>query len=277
MKNERGSTMETVNQQLFISRMDANISYKTAILPLLPTGEVNILDYGGGVGGLSQIIKMSNPKAYVTIADISKEMLEIAETRGNANEYVLMPKQLPYNMFDAIILCSVLHEVEDKQQLIKDLTPSLRPGGIIIIRDGFAEESYNNKWNIIKPLDYGDAYDFYFLDCYDSIIFDLDLDFNYTEGTISGLENDLRAFVDTYTWGRESVAREKHENRLWMNKDSVTKLFSIPDKDRLNMFNLESLTFTPICQPNYFTHLQKIIKVDKMWNTHAIATIKKRK
>ena len=269
--------MDKVNQQLFISRMDANISYKTAILPLLPTGEVNILDYGGGVGGLSQIIKMSNPKAYVTIADISKEMLEIAETRGNANEYVLMPKQLPYNMFDAIILCSVLHEVEDKQQLIKDLTPSLRPGGIIIIRDGFAEESYNNKWNIIKPLDYGDAYDFYFLDCYDSIIFDLDLDFNYTEGTISGLENDLRAFVDTYTWGRESVAREKHENRLWMNKDSVTKLFSIPDKDRLNMFNLESLTFTPICQPNYFTHLQKIIKVDKMWNTHAIATIKKRK
>lgn len=268
--------MGEVNQELFISRMGENIGYKTAIIPLIPRGEVNILDYGGGTGILSQAIRMSNPWAYITIADISESMLEIARERNSADEYVLMPNRLPYKTYDVIILCSILHEVEDREKLIKELSPSLKPGGLLIIRDGYAELPVNNKWDSLKLVDFEDAYTFFTEDCYGGTIFRLDLDFNESESMIFGRLNDLRAFVDTYTWGRESVEREKHENRLWMNKESLIKLFTYSNPSKYGSeYNLNSLTCIPICQPGYFTYLEKIIKVDKMWNTHAIATIRK--
>lgn len=257
--------------------MEQNIEYKSVIIPLLPQNQyVKILDYGGGTGMLSKIIKISNPQAIVHLADTNPEMLGMAKYNHSADEYI-NPYLTPITeKYDVIILCSVLHEVEEKKRLIQKLYNNLYSFGQFIIRDGYAEDPVNNSITSYQLRHPEEAYRFYKA-CGNSIIGRLNLDFY--KDVVMGSKNDLRAFLQTYTWGWDSMEREKHENQIWLSRSAALHLF----EHKIDGFQYplkkhyfpETLEYIPICQPNYFNHMNELIVMKDMWNTHAIVNITK--
>lgn len=255
----------------YTSRMELNIEYKTILLPLIPQGEVKILDLGGGTGALSKMIKISNPLAEVHLADSSTEMLELAEENKSADKYFNVQTDEVPKDYDAIVMCSMLHEVPNRKSFVEQITRHLKPGGSIIIRDGFAESEDDNDFVVYKLIDPEDAEDFY-NSCKGTMIGKLPITF--FGGHIIGFANDVRAFLDTYTWGWDSKPRESQENKLWCSIEEVYDLFGCEEYEECK-YDLSSLLYVPICQFNYFDHMSKLIEVKNMWNTHAIIAIKK--
>lgn len=266
------------NFEEFIQRMDGNIGYKSVILPLLPKGGVNILDVGGGSGILSHQMKISNPYAHITLLDHDVEMLKIAKENKTADLYVSDMSELAYHAYDAIVLCSVLHEIPRWDSFFEKLLRYIKPGGKFIIRDGFkSENSYTfealtnshlrpKKDYFIKLKSPLEAIKF-FMDCgEESVIGRLSLEFDHKG--VYGTKDQVRSFLQTYTWGFESMYREKNENHLFATKDELYE--HIAPYVRINETTFK---YTPICQQNYFKHLNKIAEINEMWNTHFVLEV----
>lgn len=261
--------MEKKNLQDFMETMNGNISYKTAILPLLPKGRVNILDVGGGTGVLSHAIKMSNPNAHITLVDHSEEMLKTARKNNTADLYVSSIEELPKAAYDAVVLCSVLHEIPEWQKVIGASYRLLKIGGVLIIRDGY-DSSGDRPQDFHLILKNPTRAKYFFDSCDEnSIIGGLDLRFEGDQ--IIGKERDVKAFLQTYTWGLESLHREQHENHLFAT------LGDIAWGCKLAGFDMKTFKSTPICQQNYFKHLDKLVELTEMWNTHIIVKVTKNK
>lgn len=257
--------------QKFMATLDSNLGYKTAILPLLPKGKVNILDFGGGTGVLSNAIKLSNPEAHVAILDINEEMLATAKQNNTADFYCNSIESLPHQAYDAIVLCSVLHELKYWRYTLKNLQTKLRSGGIFVIRDGVRSRRYSyprESGYSVKLRNPEKAKQFFEKCETGSLISKLSIYFE--EDYLAGDIDDVRSFLQTYTWGEDALEREQHENHLFASVNEI-KSFLCDDLE----YNPDDFKATEICQQNYFKHLDKLIEVEEMWNTHMIITSKK--
>lgn len=118
--------------------------------------ELNILDIGGGQGQIA--LKLAAKGHKVTIADISKEMLELAEQ--NAIEqgltgltYIHQPLQsLPETLSETydLVLCHAVFEwLEDPQSAFQILSDFCRPQGAISLM------FYNSVGQMYSNLCYG--------------------------------------------------------------------------------------------------------------------------
>ena len=264
----------------FVQRMNSNIGYKSVILPLLPKGGVNILDVGGGAGVLSHQMKISNPHAHITLLDHDVEMLKIAKENKTADLYVSDMSELAYHTYDAIVLCSVLHEIPHWDSFFEKLLRYIKPGGKFIIRDGFKSENTATMDILMEHNSFKPKKDYriklknpleaiaFFLKCGEkSFIGKLSLQFT-DDGYVMGMKDDVRTFLQTYTWGFESMHREKNENHLFATKDELY--------ERITPYvcmNENTFKYTPICQQDYFKHLSKIAEIDEMWNTHFVLEV----
>lgn len=102
-----------------------------------------VLEVGPGPGYFSLKVASFLTAGKLVIADIQKEMLDMAEKRlakkGLTNvEYYLCDGynfNIPDNSFDAIFLITVIGEVENKEQYIKEFSRLIRPGGILSISE----------------------------------------------------------------------------------------------------------------------------------------------
>src|SRR5262249_31341833 len=108
-------------------------------------GAREYLDFGSGVG--SSAILFAKQGFHVTLADVSRTMLDFArwriERRGIQVEYIDLNHQaLPRNRFDFITAVDVCEHLADPSKELKQISRALIPGGSLVFnyRAGIDED-----------------------------------------------------------------------------------------------------------------------------------------
>jgi ubiquinone/menaquinone biosynthesis C-methylase UbiE len=124
------------------------------------------LDYGCGTGDFSIIAaKMVGEEGRVFAADYFSRQLEIVEKRStgeglNNIETILTRGNtgLPDKYIDVIWLCDVLHEIEEKRKILKELHRIIKPDGVLAIHDGMKGEVLNYTAGLFSLLEIDDKF-----------------------------------------------------------------------------------------------------------------------
>jgi SAM-dependent methyltransferase len=101
----------------------------------VPTGSAH-LDFGCYHGQFLASLAGRTPQRRVG-ADVSREAIEVAQSRAPGVEFVHLRACLPLPFgdqeFDSITLLEVLEHVDDQRGLLRELRRTLRPGGVLIV------------------------------------------------------------------------------------------------------------------------------------------------
>ncbi|MBK6793966.1 MAG: ubiquinone/menaquinone biosynthesis methyltransferase [Anaerolineales bacterium] len=108
----------------------------------------SLLDLGTGTGDLAREALTQFPKARVTAADFTLEMMRVGKKNGNLNFSSADALNLPFKekTFDAIVSGFLMRNVTDVQQALKEQHRALKPGGRIVILD-----TTRPKKNLLSP------------------------------------------------------------------------------------------------------------------------------
>ncbi len=108
----------------------------------------SLLDLGTGTGDLAREALLQEPKAKVTAADFTIEMMRVGNKNGNLEWSAADALTLPFKseIFDAVVSGFLMRNVTDIQQSLKEQYRTLKPGGRIIILD-----TTRPKKNILSP------------------------------------------------------------------------------------------------------------------------------
>ncbi|NQS76898.1 MAG: methyltransferase domain-containing protein [Peptococcaceae bacterium] len=122
----------------------------------------NVLEVGSGPGYFSAEVARIIPNGKLILTDIQEEMLKLARKRlsrrkiTNIEYHLCNGLDFPFedNKFDLIYMVTVLGEVENQEQYIKEFFRMLRPGGVLSISKHAGDP---DKMSIeeIKKLVYG--------------------------------------------------------------------------------------------------------------------------
>jgi len=150
-----------------------NDLYETGFISLLKnisftSARLSILDLGCGTGAELKYIFDKTPNAHVVCVDVSEKMLDIL--RGKYSEYIdnldiicqsFLEMEFGIEKFDYIIACSTLHHLlaEDKLELYRKIKRSLKPGGVVLVRDYISlseEEELTRREKYLNLIEVGD-------------------------------------------------------------------------------------------------------------------------
>ena len=101
-----------------------------------------ILDIGCGYGFMSYMLKFAAEERELTGYDYDEEKIDLANhcfSRNNQIDFIKTDiSQMQIEPADAMILSDVLHYLDptEQNQLIRKCMYALRPGGVLLIRDG---------------------------------------------------------------------------------------------------------------------------------------------
>lgn len=135
--NDRVDTYDSVHEKFMESKRD--------ITRALPETTARVLDLGAGTGLELIALFERFPDARVTAVDISEKMLDQLRARPFADRVDIRAGdffEVPFGEnYDAVISTSALHHFtpEAKTVLYKKVCACLRPGGVFINSDWFAE------------------------------------------------------------------------------------------------------------------------------------------
>jgi ubiquinone/menaquinone biosynthesis C-methylase UbiE len=125
------------------------------------------MEVGSGPGYFSAEIARVIPDGKLILTDIQEEMLELARKRlsrkriTNIEYHLCNGIDIPFedNKFDLIYMVTVLGEVENKEQYIREIFRILKPGGVLSISE---QAGGPDKISIeeIKKLVYGFEFKF---------------------------------------------------------------------------------------------------------------------
>ena len=103
-----------------------------------------LADVGGGTGNYA--LPFAREGWEVVVADASPEMLERAAAKGLAT-VAADAQALPFGdaSFDAAMLISMLHHVDDPPRAVREAQRIVRPGGIVVLK-GWAREDLEWLW-----------------------------------------------------------------------------------------------------------------------------------
>ena len=102
-----------------------------------------VLEVGPGPGYFSSKVARAIPMGKLYLADIQQEMLDFARKRltnkniNNVEYHLCNGTTLPFSdcMFDVIFMVTVLGEIENKHQYIKEFVRILRRDGILSVSE----------------------------------------------------------------------------------------------------------------------------------------------
>ncbi|HEX5654590.1 MAG TPA: methyltransferase domain-containing protein [Chitinophagaceae bacterium] len=136
-----------------LQRMNEVMKEAAAIQP----GD-KVLDAGCGVGG-SSIFIASSTGARVTGITLSERQAEQAKknAKGKAVEMLVNFQVMnfsrttfPDQHFDVIWACESSCYADDKQDFIREASRLLRPGGRLVVADGFVTKPENNRTSLVR-------------------------------------------------------------------------------------------------------------------------------
>jgi len=240
-----------------------------------PKGDINIFDFGCGSGSLITHLETLYPKSKLVGFDKSEFMIKRAKENNHVglflsrfDELELFVKNNGY--FDYILLNSVLHEIYSYENrfdsvidLLKKLSQYLKDKGKYIVRDGLLDTTSvtdKNQTEQIELIDPEEATSF--LDEYTQLS-PFPNKLSIEDGKITGRWNEVREFLNKYTWGFESLYRESQEIVNFASRDMYHELFNLAG------FKIEKELI--LSQEDFFSHLSKIVKIgEKRWNTKIV-------
>lgn len=128
---------------LLIPLRNIFLSPKKLIQRLELKENYQVLEVGSGPGYFSAGVARAIPKGKLILTDIQLEMLVLAEKRlskkqiFNVEYHLSNGVDFPFNSngFDLIYMVTVLGEVENKEEYIKEFFRLLGPGGILSISE----------------------------------------------------------------------------------------------------------------------------------------------
>jgi ubiquinone/menaquinone biosynthesis C-methylase UbiE len=96
-----------------------------------------ILELGCGPGFFSPALVDAIPQGQVVLADLQAEMLQLAQTRVNADLVQLDGAVLPFasTSFDAVFIATMLGEIPDPAACLRDVRRILHPHGTLAIAE----------------------------------------------------------------------------------------------------------------------------------------------
>lgn len=108
----------------------------------------SILDLGTGTGDLAREALTQYPKARVTAADFTLEMMRVGKKSGLLNFSSADALNLPFKdkTFDAVVSGFLMRNVTDVQVALQEQYRVLKPGGRIVVLD-----TTKPKKNLLSP------------------------------------------------------------------------------------------------------------------------------
>lgn len=96
-----------------------------------------ILDLATGSGDLALALARKLPKAKITAADFSEEMLAVARRKGVRETVLADALQLPFanESFEVVTVAFGLRNMEDWGAALREMARVLAPGGQVVILD----------------------------------------------------------------------------------------------------------------------------------------------
>lgn len=126
-----------------------DIRWRKRVIELAKLNETSsVLDLGTGTGDLAREALSMFPKAKVTAADFTLEMMRVGQRTSPLNFSTADALRLPFNdsSFDAVISGFLMRNVIDLQKAIEEQHRVLMSGGRIVILD-----TTRPKKNIFSP------------------------------------------------------------------------------------------------------------------------------
>jgi ubiquinone/menaquinone biosynthesis C-methylase UbiE len=135
------------NQRFWVQAPHPGITRKRLLEALAPAPGERILEIGPGTGYYTFDVADAVGEGGVEIFDIQQEMLDHvmaqAAQRGVTNVHPTCgdAQALPYDdaSFDAAVLVTVLGEIPDQQQALREIARVLRPGGRLVVGELFGD------------------------------------------------------------------------------------------------------------------------------------------
>ena len=253
----------------YLQRMSGNMIHKNIILTHIPYNKsIKVLDYGGGTGVVSERVKNTFPLAEVHYFDIDFDMCEIAERYYSAHFYYNYERDIMPQKFDVIILSSVLHEIEKPAlKLLSIIHNFLKEGGKIIIRDGLRPSLGVKSETIIQIKTHEVERMREYIQAIPSDSYLYDKVWIHDDNYLCANDYLMQSFLQTYTWGFESLQRETQQDQLIFSIKQLQHIFA--------NLSMEINTLIPIRQDDYFNYLKDIVYLPPdPWDTHffAVAT-----
>ena len=215
------------NEAQYLLTMNAAKSDKERMLRWIQSGRIVEIGPGGGV--VLDLLEQHFPDAEITGLDCSHQVVVALEQKkcaqnaswqiieGNAFE---LPKHFAPGTLDAVIFCSILHEIysyvetsdgtrfhlESVRDMLRSAFEVLKPGGRILIRDGIMPPHEKRLLRFCCD----DAKNFFEAFCRE--FKGRNIAFEYiSPDTVSLDSADAMEFMYTYTWGPESFPYEVRE------------------------------------------------------------------
>ncbi|MES1224012.1 MAG: class I SAM-dependent methyltransferase, partial [Bacteroidota bacterium] len=108
---------------------------------LLP-GAGNILDIGCGYGFMAYMLHFVSPGRNITGLDYDEQKIAVANHNFSKDASINFVHadvmEYPFELYDAIVMMDILHYLQPDQQkiVIEKCIRHIKPGGLIVIRDG---------------------------------------------------------------------------------------------------------------------------------------------
>ena len=108
---------------------------------LLPSSG-SILDIGCGYGFMPYMLHFASPQRSITGIDYDEQKIATANHNFSKTDAVHFVHanvmEFPFENYDAIVMMDILHYLQPEQQkiVIEKCIRHIKPGGLIIIRDG---------------------------------------------------------------------------------------------------------------------------------------------
>jgi SAM-dependent methyltransferase len=135
------------NQRFWVQAPHPFITRARLLEALALTSDERVLEIGPGTGYYTFDIAAALPAGQVDVFDVQQEMLDhvmrAAEQRGVTNVRATLgdAQDLPFDddAFDAGVLVTVLGEIPDQEQALREVARVLRPGGRLVVGELFGD------------------------------------------------------------------------------------------------------------------------------------------